>query len=320
MKKRRIILDCDPGIDDALAIMMACRSPELIVEGITVVSGNVKAEQCYWNAKKILEIMGCEDIPVFLGESHPMSIALHTAEDTHGDDGLGGFGGLPDNSEEIQDNAVDFIVQCARKYQDELSIIAIGPLTNIAVALKTDSKALRSICELVSMGGTFLESGNVSACAEFNYWVDPDAAQLVYSQLKRPITMVGLDVTRPVVFTPDYMELLRLFHDPLADYITRILQFYVDFHWNEQHILGSVINDPVALAYFLDPTLCNGKDYYVQIATSEEARGVCLIDRRYKRPASNCHVLTEIDSQRTIRFLMKRLFPDHADVLNEIIR
>jgi len=320
--RRKVIIDCDPGIDDALALMLAVRSPELDILGITIVSGNIEAMQCYWNAKKVLALMDREDIPVHLGSRAPLYTPLETAEDTHGDDGLGGLGATLAYKPPVDTTAVDFILETLeREEAGTVSIIAIGPLTNVAAARKQAPETLARVQEMVSMGGAFRCSGNVSPVAEFNYWVDPDAARDVLTGLKCPLTMVGLDVTWPVVFTPLHAGLLSQFDDPLADFIVGMMRFYTDFHWKEQHILGSVINDPVAVAYFIDRSLCCGTDYPVTVVTGGEARGMSLVDARYypeKRP--NCRVLTQVDADGVLAFVLTRLFPEWEEDITECIK
>ncbi|MEG0137335.1 MAG: nucleoside hydrolase, partial [Cetobacterium sp.] len=174
MQKRKVIIDCDPGIDDSLAILLAINSPELEVIGITTCSGNVDAKTGAGNALKALQICSSLDIPVYVGEEKPLKRKLVTAQDTHGEDGVGE--NFYDKVEaRVHENAVDFIVKSLRENKD-LSIIALGPLTNIAKALMKDKEAFLNLDEFISMGGAFRIHGNCSPVAEFNYWVDPHGA------------------------------------------------------------------------------------------------------------------------------------------------
>ena len=207
MDKKKVIIDCDPGIDDSLAIMLALRSKELDVIGITIVCGNSPVEMGFENAKKVLKQMNRLDIPVFVGESKPLRREYVNALDTHGEDGLGeSF--LPEvEGYEQEMNAVEFLSDALKK--DRVSVIALGPMTNLAALIKKDREAFEQIEEVVSMGGTFKSHGNCSPVAEYNYWCDPDAATLVYDtmfQLGKKITMVGLDVTRKIVLTPTILD------------------------------------------------------------------------------------------------------------------
>ncbi|OSA89963.1 UNVERIFIED_ORG: nucleoside hydrolase [Clostridium botulinum] len=317
MNKKKIIIDCDPGIDDSLAIMLALKSEELEVKGITIVSGNVHAKKGAENALKILKELGRLDIPVYLGDGEPLVRELITAGDTHGEDGLGETF-LPKVKEvNYKEGAVDFILDSLRK-EDELSIIAIGPLTNIAKALEKDKETTRKMKELILMGGAFKSFGNCSQVAEFNFWVDPHGAEKVFNELNRKITMVGLDVTRKIVLTPNYIEILKQFKNPLADLIVKITRFYVDFHWEQERTLGCVINDPLAVAYFIDSSICSGREYYVDIVTEGKAIGMSLVDEGdFYRKEPNCLVLTEVDSKAFMEMFLIRLFPENKkDILN----
>ncbi|MEG0950731.1 MAG: nucleoside hydrolase, partial [Niameybacter sp.] len=179
MERRKVIIDCDPGIDDALALLLAIKSEELEVVGITVCSGNVPVRMGAKNALKVLALCGKTDIPVYVGEEVPLVRELVTAQDTHGEDGLGErFYEVLEESK-ILEGGVQYIVETLRS-QDKVSIIALGPLTNIAKALMEDREAFAYLDEFISMGGAYRIHGNCSPVAEFNYWVDPHAADYVY--------------------------------------------------------------------------------------------------------------------------------------------
>ncbi|AOR24395.1 nucleoside hydrolase [Clostridium taeniosporum] len=317
MKRKKVIIDCDPGIDDSLAIMLALKSEEVEVKGITIVSGNVHAKKGAENALKILKELNRLDIPVYIGDGEPLIRKLITAEDTHGEDGLGETF-LPKVEEvSYREGAVEFILESLKK-EDELSIIAIGPLTNIAKALEKDKETTRKMKELVLMGGAFKSFGNCSQVAEFNFWVDPHGAEKVFNELNKKITMVGLDVTREIILTPNYIEMLKQFKNSLADLIVKITRFYVDFHWKQEKTLGCVINDPLAIAYFIDTSLCSGKEYYVDIVTEGKAIGMSLVDEGdFYRKKPNCLVLTEVNSKAFMEMFLTKLFPEYKkDILN----
>lgn len=319
MDKRKVIIDCDPGIDDSLAIMLALNSEELEVLGITIVSGNVHGEKGAKNALKILKKLDRLDIDVYIGEVDPIKRELITAEDTHGEDGLGETF-LEDVTEvSYKEGAVDFIID-SLKSKEDISIIALGPLTNIAKAIYKDKKAMNRLKELVLMGGAFKSHGNCSQVAEFNFWVDPHAAEKVFNELNRSITMVGLDVTREIVLTPNYIEMIKQFNEPLGDLIVDITRFYVDFHWMQERTLGCVINDPLAVAYFIDRSLCNGEEYYVDVVTEGKAIGMSLVDEgNFYRKEPNCLVLREVDSKKFMRMFLSRLFKDHIKDIDIIL-
>lgn len=306
--KKKVIIDCDPGIDDSLALILALNSPELEIVGITTVSGNVKADQGAKNSLKVLKLMNREDIPVYIGEEIPLVRELITAQDTHGEDGLGETN-YEEADVQVNYGGVDFILENARK--GDISIIALGPLTNLATAIERDEEGFNMINEIVSMGGTFRSHGNCSQVAEFNYWVDPHGVKEVFDKSKVPFSMVGLDVTREIILTPNLIELINQIGGDVANFIVDITRFYVDFHWNQERTLGCVINDPLAVAYFIDRTLCEGFTSYLDIVTDGIAVGQTLVDvGNFYRKEHNGRILTKVDSKRFMKMFLERIFPD----------
>lgn len=306
--KKKVIIDCDPGIDDSLALILALNSPELEIVGITTVSGNVKADQGAKNALKVLKLMNREDIPVYIGAQVPLERELITAQDTHGEDGLG-----ETNYEEadvaINYGGVDFILDNARK--GDISVIALGPLTNLATAIEKDEEGFNMINEIVSMGGTFRSHGNCSQVAEFNYWVDPHGVKEIFDRSKVPFSMVGLDVTREIILTPNIIELIKQIGGDVANFIVDITRFYVDFHWKQERTLGCVINDPLAVAYFIDRSLCEGFTSYLDIVTDGIAIGQTLVDvGNFYRKDHNVRILIKVDSKRFMKMFLERIFPE----------
>ncbi len=307
--KKKVIIDCDPGIDDSLALILALNSPELDVIGITTVSGNVKSDQGARNALKVLRLMGREDIPVYIGEEIPLERELVTAQDTHGEDGLGETD-YKEADVEINYGGVDFILNSARN--ESISIIALGPLTNLAKAIEKDNDGFNMISEIISMGGAFKSHGNCSQVAEFNYWVDPHSVREVFEKGTVPFSMVGLDVTREIVLTPNIIELINQIGGDLANFIVDITRFYVDFHWKQERTLGCVINDPLAVGYFIDRSLCDGFTSYLDIVTDGIAVGQTLVDvgEFYRKP-HNGFILTKVNSKKFMKMFLERLFPDN---------
>lgn len=324
MEKRKVIIDCDPGIDDSLAIMLALKSPEIEVIGITIVCGNSPVEMSFGNAKKVLKQLGRLDIPVFIGESKPVKRDYINALDTHGEDGLGeSF--LPEVDGYNQNmGAVEFLVSALKK--EKISVIALGPMTNLARLIEADRETFLNIEELVSMGGSFKSHGNCSPVAEYNYWCDPDAAALVYETMYKAgkvIHMIGLDVTRKIVLTPTILEYICRLNAEVGDFVKKITKFYFDFHWQWEHIIGCVINDPLAVAYFLDRDICQGFDSYVQVETQGVSMGQTVVDAMnfYKKDA-NATVLTEVDTYKFFQLFLSRILeiePEKLDILQDIL-
>ncbi len=297
---RKVIIDCDPGIDDALSIMMALSSPELEVVGITVVAGNSPVQMGFENARKILKFMDRLDVPVFIGADRPMKREYINALDTHGEDGLGeSYLPVVDPSEGVQteESALSFLRRTLR--EGNVSIIALAPMTNLADLILEDKEAFLMTEEIISMGGNFRSHGNCSPVAEYNYWVDPDAAALVYETLAendKMITMVGLDVTRQIVLTPTILTYMERLNPKVGTFVRKLTKFYFDFHWEWEHIIGCVINDPLAVAIFIDPSLSTGIDAYTAVETGGISIGQSVVDSMgfYKKQA-NAHICTQVD-------------------------
>ncbi|HHL2032792.1 nucleoside hydrolase [Clostridium perfringens] len=319
MDKRKVIIDCDPGIDDALAIILALKSKEIEVIGITTVSGNVESLQGAKNALKVLKLLGRLDIPVYLGESKPVKRELVTAQDTHGEDGLGETFLEEVSSEYIRENGVDFILNTL-KNQENVSIIALGPLTNLCRAIEKDSETFHRVKEIVSMGGAYKSHGNCSPVAEFNYWVDPHGAREFLKKFNGEFTMVGLDVTREIVLTPNLREMIHQFKDEIGDFIYDITRFYVYFHWEQERTLGCVINDPLAVEYFINRELCEGFKAYVDIACEDISMGQSVVDVAdfYKR-RKNVFVLDKVNSKEFMISFLNKIFPSHKEDIKNVL-
>ena len=328
-EKRSVIIDCDPGIDDSLAMMLALSMEELQVEGITIVCGNSPVEMGAGNAKKVLKQMGRLDIPVFKGESTPLKREYVNALDTHGEDGLGeSF--LPEvEGYEQEQSAVSFLCETVRACAAEgrkCSVIALGPMTNLARMIEKDREAFGLIDEIVSMGGNFRSHGNCSPVAEYNYWVDPDAAALVYetmAELGKKISMVGLDVTRKIVLTPNLLEYMKRLDPPMGSFVQAITKFYFDFHWEWEHLIGCVINDPLAVAYFADRSLCDGLDAYTAVETGGISIGQTVVDSMgFYRKQANARVLTNVDVLKFFQTFFSKLLKipvEDLDLLETLV-
>ena len=319
MDKRKVIIDCDPGIDDALSIILALESKEIEVIGITTVSGNVESVQGAKNALKVLKLLGRLDIPVYLGESKPVKRELVTAQDTHGEDGLGETFLEEVSSEYIRENGVDFILNTL-KNQENVSIIALGPLTNLYRAIEKDSETFHRVKEIVSMGGAYKSHGNCSPVAEFNYWVDPHGAREFLKKFNGEFTMVGLDVTREIVLTPNLREMIHQFNDEIGDFIYDITRFYVDFHWEQERTLGCVINDPLAVEFFINRDICEGFKAYVDIACEDISMGQSVVDVAdfYKR-RKNVFVLDKVNSKEFMVSFLNKIFPRHKEDIKNVL-
>ncbi len=264
----RVIIDTDPGVDDALALLLALRSPELTIEAITAVAGNVPLEFTLPNALRMVEIAERTDVPVAAGASAPLVRRLVTATYVHGENGLGGAVFPEPRTKPVSTPAAEMIREIIRKYPNEVTLITIGPLTNVAVALNLDPEIAHLARGLVMMGGS-LSGGNITPAAEFNIYVDPEAARIVF-QSGIPITMVGLDVTRKTSLTEQHVRRLEGTKNPVSQAAAVIGRNAITRNRERGYVSGPNMHDSLAIAGFLDPSILKFQDYYVDVETTGE--------------------------------------------------
>jgi pyrimidine-specific ribonucleoside hydrolase len=264
----RVIIDTDPGVDDALALLLAMRSPELKIEAITPVAGNVPLDLTLPNALRMVEIAGRTDIPVAAGARAPLMRRLVTATYAHGENGLGGAIFPEPTTKPVALPAAEMIRQIVRKYPGEVTLITIGPLTNIATALNSDPELASMVRALVMMGGS-LSGGNITPAAEFNVYVDPEAARIVF-QSGIPITMVGLDVTRRTSLTDEHVRTLEVAQNPVSQAAAKIGRNAINHNRERGFLVGPNMHDSLAVAGFLDPAILKMQDYYIDVETTGE--------------------------------------------------
>src|SRR5579872_644225 len=266
--KSRVIIDTDPGIDDAFALLLAMRSPELQIEAITPVAGNVPLDLTLPNALRMVEIAERTDIPVAAGARNPMVRRLVTAAYAHGENGLGGAVFPEPTTKPVKETAAQIICDVVRKYPGEVTLITIGPLTNIGAALASDPELAGKIRGVVMMGGS-LSGGNTTPAAEFNIYVDPEAARIVF-QSGIPITMVGLDVTRKTSLTDEHVRQLSASKSRVSQAAAKIARSAIDHNRAQGFLIGPNMHDPLAVASFINPELLKYEDYYVDVETEGE--------------------------------------------------
>ena len=271
MSRQRIIIDCDPGQDDAVALFLAMASPEeLEILGITAVAGNVPLELTQRNVRLMCDIAGRPDIPVFAGCDRPMVRELLTAEKVHGKTGIDGIEIGEPGTRLQETHAVDFIVEALRAAEDEsVTLVPTGPLTNIGTVIDRAPDVLPKIRQLVIMGGAMREGGNYSPSAEFNILVDPHAAHIVFS-CGRPITSMGLDVTHQVLSTRDRVERIRQLDNPVAEATAGMLGFFERHDSRKYGVEGAPLHDPCTIAWLLEPGLFDGKFCNLSVETRSE--------------------------------------------------
>jgi purine nucleosidase len=308
---RRIIIDTDPGQDDAIAILLALASPEEItVEAIVAVAGNVPLSLTAANARKICELAARPDIPVYAGCPGPMAARpLVTAEHVHGATGLNGPD-LPEPTMPLQpQHGVDFIVNYLRaEPAGAITLCALGPLTNIAMALIKAPDIATRIREIVLMGGGYFEGGNITPTAEFNFYVDPHAADIVFRS-GVPIVMKPLDVTHRVLTTPDRLDRLRAIPNRAAAAAVAMLSFSERFDLTKYGTEGAPLHDPCVTAYLIRPELFSGRHINVEIETmSPLTMGMSVADFwRVTSRAPNALFIREVDDAGFYALLEERL-------------
>lgn len=268
---RKIIIDTDPGQDDAVAILLALASPEeLDVLGVVAVAGNVGLAQNAINARKVVELSGRTDVPVYAGSVRPMRRQLVTAEHVHGDTGLNGPD-LPDPTIPLQSqHGVDYIIDTLMNAEPRtITLCTLGPLTNIAMALVKEPRIADRIQEIVMMGGAYFEVGNITPAAEFNIYVDPEAADVVL-RCGAPITMLPLDVTHQIQSTPERLDAIRGLGNRTGEAVHAMLGFSETFDLLKYGWAGAPLHDPTVIAYLLQPDLFEGRHCNVSIETASE--------------------------------------------------
>ena len=266
-ERRKIIIDTDPGQDDAMAILLALASPELDLLGITAVAGNVPLPLTARNARVVCELAGRPDVPVFAGCAAPMQRKLVTAEHVHGKSGLDGAD-LPEPAMPLQPaHAVDFLIETLRREPaGSVTLVPIGPLTNIATAITRAPDIVARVGQIVLMGGAYFEVGNITPTAEFNIYVDPEAADIVMKSGVQ-ITMLPLDATHKVLTTRPRIEAFRRLGTPVGTAVTGWLDFFERFDVEKYGAEGGPLHDPCTIAWLLDPQLFSGRHVNVEIET-----------------------------------------------------
>ncbi len=306
---RKIIIDTDPGQDDAVAILLALASPELDVVGITAVAGNVPLHFTEKNALKVCELAGRSDMNVYAGAVRPLVRPLVTAEHVHGKTGLDG----PDLAEpkmQLQpQHGVDFIVETILANPDgAITLCPLGPLTNIALALIRAPEIAPKVREIVLMGGGFFEGGNITPAAEFNIYVDPHAAEIVFKS-GIPIIMMPLDVTHKALTSSIRVERFRAMKTPVGDATAQLLDFFERFDEQKYGTDGGPLHDPCVIAYLLKPELFKGRHCNVAIeTTSELTMGMTVVDWWHvtgREP--NATVMRDIDDDGFFELLIERI-------------
>jgi inosine-uridine nucleoside N-ribohydrolase len=319
---RPVIIDTDPGTDDAMAIMLALTSPEVDVRAFTVVGGNVTPAQGLENALRLVSLAGRCDIPVAGGAPRPLAQRLITAEFVHGKNGLGGIELPPSRCKADRRFGPDLIIEMVRAMPGQITLVPVGPLTNIALAVLKDPGIVPLVKEVVIMGGSITE-GNVTAAAEANIYNDPEAAQVVFHAGWK-LTMVGLDVTHKTRFGQAQLERLSRTHGTVNDFATKVMSFLVALSakFGEE---GTPMHDPLAMGVAIDPSFVKTRRMRVDVETRGEFTRGATVGNRYNavehnelqgdhyvmtgidRLEPNVDVAVEVDPERFLTFFIDRL-------------
>jgi purine nucleosidase len=308
--KNKIIIDTDPGQDDAVAILLALASPdEIDVLGIVAVAGNVGLAQNARNARKVVELSGRTQTPVYAGCERPIRRRLVTAEHVHGDSGLDGPS-LPEPTIELRpQHGVDFIIETLmNEPMGSVTICALGPLTNIAMAMIKAPAIVRRLRKIVLMGGAYFEVGNITPAAEFNIYVDPEAADVVMRS-GVDIVMVPLDVTHQALATRERIAAIKANGNLASTAVTQMLEFSERFDLGKYGWAGAPLHDPCVIAYLLKPDLFEGRHINVSIETASElTMGMTVADYwGVTGKVKNCTYLRNADAEGFYKLLTERL-------------
>lgn len=316
LKKKKLIIDTDPGIDDAMAIFVALQSPEVEVIGLTTIYGNVYTSLATRNALHLLEVAGRTDIPVAEGSHVTITkgTKLRIADFVHGADGLGNRNFPPPNAKPIEQSAATFLVDQANKYPGEITLVALGPLTNIALAIQLDPEFTKNIGKIVILGGAFAVNGNVNPAAEANIFGDPDSADIVFTS-GADILAVGINVTHQVVFTDADREKLAASNGKLAQYLCNILDVYYLYHNEAYNIKGVYLHDPATMVAAIDPSFFTWQEGAVRVQTNGISRGLTILYNKQKRfvqmtewtDKPTVKVAVTVDAPNVVKLVMDRL-------------
>lgn len=305
---KKLLIDTDPGVDDSMAILFAFASPEVEIVGLSTVFGNVGVDMTTENALRLVELAGHPDVPVAKGANKPL-MRPNTSNGwmVHGRNGLGEADFAAPKGQPDKRRAAQFIIDTIMANPGEITLVPLGPLTNVALAVSVEPRIAENVREVVLMGGAATVPGNVSAVAEANIHNDPEAAHIVF-HAGWPLTMVGLDVTEKTMMTPEYLDELFAANTPATDFIAKITPHYLGFS-RKWGLNGFPVHDSSALAYAIDPTLFTTKSAYVDVDYhSPHHAGNTVPDWRGQREVEpNVNVCLDVDSERFLDLYKQRL-------------
>ena len=308
MTPKRIIIDTDPGVDDALTLLLALASPEIQLEAITTTQGNVTVEKATRNALAVLELSGASHIPVAQGCSLPIVGPLLTSEHVHGKSGLGNAKLPEPKIKPVSQHAIDFLIEHFLTEPDEFSLFAIGPLTNVALAIRKEPRFASAVKEIVIMGGAIREGGNITPQAEFNIYADPHAAHVVFHS-GIPITLIPLDVTHKTMLYTTQIDRLRQSQSSISKFIVDATSDYVHFTVSKTGIPGCALHDPLTLATVISPELLTLEEHYVDVdISSGVSQGSTFADFYHSTgKPTNVQVALDVRGEDFVEMFLQRM-------------
>ena len=278
MVKGKIVIDCDPGTDDALAIILALSSEKIDLKALCSVTGNGLIETTTKNGLKILTLCGREDIPLYKGAKVALDESEPETVSAFGEDGLGGYANTISVTKEVEEEyAPDFLAKYINEHPGEITLFALGPCTNIAKAIRQSKEFAVNLKRLIIMGGA-KSTGNVSPVAEYNFWADPQAAHEVLQAGIKDVIIIGLDVTNKIALNCEKREVLRMMNTTLSTFVYNITREGLDENWRNRKKAVSPMHDVLTVAYFMDESILDVKDAYIDVVTTGIAKGQSIVD------------------------------------------
>ncbi|MFJ7163277.1 nucleoside hydrolase [Bacillus safensis] len=305
---KKLILDVDTGIDDAIGILLAVKSKQFDILGITTVCGNVSVDAATLNTCKVLELVEADNIPVIKGSATPLLRAPHYEHRVHGEDGIGGA--LKDvRPKKTADAgfAPDFIIEQVLQYSNQVTLVLTGPLTNLALAIKKCPELIHHVKEVIFMGGVVKGQGNVSPVAEFNTYADPEATKLVLDAGFPSLTQVGLDVTRQVLLTDERIDAIQ--NETLAAYIRESTSIYRQRYFERNGVWACAMHDPLAVSLAIDKKLVSTQAFHVEVETKSEfcdGQMICDFQHQWEKER-NVQVCMDVDAEAFFDLLIKTM-------------
>ena len=310
MEKEQIIIDCDPGSDDALAIILALHSEKIDLKAVCSVTGNGALDTTTRNGCNILSLCGRKDIPLYRGSGVALDEKIPYTVSAFGDDGLGGYADtiLSDKIEERM-HAVDFLVEYVNDHPGEITLFAIGPCTNVAKAIRRSKEFAGNLKRLIIMGGSKY-TGNMSPVAEYNFWADSQAAHEVLQAGIKEVVMIGLDVTNKIAMNCNMREILRILDTRLSTFVYNITKEGLDDNWRSRRKAVSPMHDVLTVAYFIEPSILKMKPAYIDVVTKGIAKGQSILDINGHWNNGDCNALYayEVDVEEFYRLFFKTVF------------